>query len=217
MEIVKNEYRLKSGVVLKAVQGDLTKQQVDAIVNSSSSRLPFAGGVAGAIVRAGGREIQDEAQKSLQDLGGELKVGKALATSAGRLDRVKFVIHVCSPVWNNGTSQEEEKLADCMNSILTIADEKGVTSLALPGISSGNFGFPKDKCADILVAKSVEYLSRNQSSKVKQIIFVNIDDETSKFFADKISTLKEGGDLLIMEQGTGSTARQGGCGNCSLF
>ena len=133
---------------LRLVQGDLTERDVDAIVNAANSYLQHGGGVAGAIVRKGGQIIQEESNKI-----GFVPVGGVAITGAGKLP-AKFVIHAVGP--RMGEGDEDNKLKNAVLSSLLLATEKGLKSISIPAISSGIFGFPKDRCAAILVKEASE-------------------------------------------------------------
>ncbi len=158
----------------RLVQGDITERDVDAIVNAANSRLQHGGGVAGAIVRKGGQVIQEES-----DAIGFVPVGQAAITGAGRL-RARFVIHAVGP--RMGEGDEDRKLKSAVRSSLQLASEKGLTSISLPAISAGIFGFPKDRCAAILVAEAVSYAREHPGSSLAVVEFCVVDDETAGFF-----------------------------------
>jgi O-acetyl-ADP-ribose deacetylase (regulator of RNase III) len=162
------------GKILRLVQGDLTHRDVDAIVNAANSYLKHGGGVAGAIVRKGGQSIQDESDKI-----GFVPVGHAAITGAGRLP-AKFVIHAVGP--RMGEGDEDNKLRRTIISSLQLASEKKLGSISFPAISSGIFGFPKDRCAKILVGEALKFLKKNPESRLNEIEFCIYDDETLEYF-----------------------------------
>ncbi len=166
---------------LRLVQGDITERDVDAIVNAANSHLQHGGGVAGAIVRKGGQIIQDESDKI-----GFTPVGTAVITSAGRLP-AKFVIHTVGP--RMGEGDEDNKLKSAVNSTLQLASGKGLKSVSMPAISSGIFGFPKDRCAKILVNESANFL-KNQKTSLEVIEFCVYDDNTMEHFKREFERLK---------------------------
>jgi O-acetyl-ADP-ribose deacetylase (regulator of RNase III) len=147
---------------------------VDAVVNAANSHLKHGGGVAGAIVRKGGSVIQKESDRI-----GFTPVGSAVMTTAGRLP-AKHVIHAVGP--RMGEGDEDEKLKSAVLSSLKLASEKGLRSISMPAISSGIFGFPKDRCARILVGESRSYLDENPSSSLEEVEFCVFDDETAGYF-----------------------------------
>ncbi len=136
-------YSLTDGRTIAIVHGDITEANVDAIVNAANEHLQHGGGVAGAISRRGGDAIQAQSSKSVREHG-RVPTGSAAITGAGRLP-AKYVIHAVGPIWGSG--DEERKLAAAVTSALTLADEHGVTSIAIPAISSGIYGMPKDVSA----------------------------------------------------------------------
>src|SRR3990172_3915451 len=132
------EYRTTDGKYIRLVQGDITEQKTDAIVNAANSHLQHGGGVAGAIVKKGGQIIQKESDKI-----GYVPVGKSAITTAGKLPS-KYVIHAVGPRWGEG--DEDNKLKSAVISSFKLADEKKLKSISIPAISAGIFGFPKDRC-----------------------------------------------------------------------
>ncbi len=168
------------GSVIELVKGDITELEVDAIVNAANSALKMGGGVAGAILRKGGREIQEECDRI-----GYCPVGGAVITGAGRL-KAKYVVHAVGP--RMGEGDEDRKLRNATLNALKVAEEHGVRSIAFPAISTGIFGFPKDRCAKIMLRAAVDYLSRG--SRVKRVIFCLYDDETYGIFREELERLR---------------------------
>lgn len=140
------------GKLLRLVLGDITERDVDAIVNAANSYLQHGGGVAGAIVKKGGHIIQEESDRV-----GFVPVGNAAITSAGRLP-AKYVIHAVGP--RMGEGDEDNKLKEAIINSLQLAEKKGIKSISIPAISSGIFGFPKDRCAMILVRMALDYIRK---------------------------------------------------------
>jgi len=157
---------------IEALEGDITKFEVDAIVNAANSSLLGGGGVDGAIHRAGGSDILAECKK-IRDTRypSGLPVAEAVASGAGRLP-CKWVIHTVGPVWNGGRNREEELLATAYRNSLEVASELGAHSLVYPAISTGIYGFPQDKAARA-VWKTLPPLlnSRNLPEKVYLVFF----------------------------------------------
>lgn len=153
-------------------QGDITKLQVDAIVNAANSSLMGGGGVDGAIHRAGGPQILNEC-RDIVARQGRCNMGEAVITTGGRLP-AKYVIHTVGPVWN-GKKNEAELLANCYRNSLKIAIDKGLKSIAFPNISTGIYHFPKEKAAEIAVNTVNEVLSNNDT--LQQVIFICFDSE----------------------------------------
>jgi O-acetyl-ADP-ribose deacetylase (regulator of RNase III) len=151
-------------------------------VNAANSHLQHGGGVAGAIVRKGGQVIQEESNEI-----GYTPVGAAVITGAGKL-RAKFVIHAVGP--RMGEGGEDNKLKNAISNSLKLASKKGLKSISLPAISSGIFGFPKDRCAEILVKEALNYIEKNPKSSLQLIEFCIYDDLTKEYFQrefDKIN------------------------------
>jgi O-acetyl-ADP-ribose deacetylase (regulator of RNase III) len=162
------------GKTLRLVQGDITEREVDAIVNAANSYLKHGGGVAGAIVRKGGHIIQEESDKI-----GFVPVGNAAVTGGGKLP-AKFVIHAVGP--RMGEGDEDNKLKSAVLSSLLLASGKGLKSISMPAISSGIFGFPKERCVMILVRETINYLKEHPDSSLELIEFCVYDDLTVGYF-----------------------------------
>lgn len=145
-EIVGNIQLVDKKKIIRLVKGDITERAVDAIVNAANSYLKHGGGVAGAILRKGGGIIQKESDKI-----GFVPVGSSVVTGAGKLP-CNAVIHAVGPKMGEGN--EDAKLRSSLNSSLTLASERKFRSISIPAISSGIFGFPKDRCAKILVGEA---------------------------------------------------------------
>ncbi len=171
------------GKRLRLVVGDITERDVDAIVNAANSYLKHGGGVAGAIVKKGGQIIQDESDKI-----GFVPVGKAAITSAGRLPS-KYVIHAVGPKMGEG--EEDNKLKEAVLSSLKLAEQKGIKSISMPAISSGIFGFPKDRCAMILVREALNYIKENPLSSLNLIEFCVFDDTAAGYFKSEFDKITE--------------------------
>jgi O-acetyl-ADP-ribose deacetylase (regulator of RNase III) len=170
------------GKIMKLVQGDITGRDVDAIVNAANSHLQHGGGVAGAIVRKGGHIIQEESNKI-----GYVPVGTAVITGAGKLP-AKFVIHAVGP--RMGEGDEGNKLKSAVLNSLNLASEKGLKSISLPAISSGIFGFPKDRCAEILVKETLNYVKENPNCSLQFIEFCIYDDLTMGYFQNEFDKIR---------------------------
>jgi O-acetyl-ADP-ribose deacetylase (regulator of RNase III) len=176
---------LQSKIMLEVIKGDITKIEVDAIVNAANSSLMGGGGVDGAIHRAGGPAILEACRQIVARQGG-CKTGDAVITTAGRLP-AKFVIHTVGPVWNGGKNHEEAKLADCYRNSLKLAEENQCSSIAFPNISTGVYRFPKDKAAKIAVKTVAAYFQK--PSKVKQVVFVCFDEENASLMQQELDTI----------------------------
>ena len=158
---------------IAVVRDDITKQNVDAIVNAANSSLMGGGGVDGAIHRAGGPAIVDECRKIIAAQG-SCKTGDAVITTAGNLP-AHFVIHTVGPVWNGGNKDEPRLLESCYRKSLELAVENEVKTIAFPNISTGIYGFPKKQAADIAVYAVQSFLLTYQS--LEKVVFVCFDDE----------------------------------------
>lgn len=162
---------------IEIIKADITEIHVDAIVNAANTSLLGGGGVDGAIHRKGGKAILDDCVKIRNKQGG-CKVGEAVITTAGNLP-AKFVIHTVGPVWNDGKSFEEELLKNCYLSVLELAVENNIKTIAFPGISTGIYRFPKDKAAEIAI-KTVKDFDKN--SEIDKVIFVCFDEENYQIY-----------------------------------
>jgi len=176
MRKVLYEHAMPGGQVIRVVQGDLTEEPVDAIVNAANERLAHGGGVAGAIVRKGGPEIQRESREWVREHG-PVRTGSAAITGAGSLP-CRHVIHAVGPVWGSG--DEDARLASAVH---------GVRSLSLPGISSGIFGFPKRRCAQVILRTVREWLAAHRDSSLRQVNACNIDAVTAVIFGQEAETV----------------------------
>ncbi len=173
------------GKKIRLVQGDITERNVDAIVNAANAHLQHGGGVAGAIVKKGGKLIQDESNKI-----GYTPVGTAVLTSAGTL-HARHVIHAVGP--RMGEGDEDNKLMNAVKNSLLLASQHNLKSISFPAISSGIFGFPKDRCAHILVNQSAHFLRHHAESSLEIIEFCIYDDETLGYFRKEIDALSQAG------------------------
>lgn len=159
---------------------DITDIKVDAIVNAANSRLVHGGGVAGAIVRRGGRIIQQESDEWIRK-NGEIGVGFSAITSAGSLP-VKYVIHAVGP--RMGEGNEDEKLKKVTLNSLKLADKYKIKTIAFPAISTGIFGYPADKCADIMISTVIDYAGNNTG--LKRIVFCLFGKKVFSIFEKKL-------------------------------
>ncbi|HDD36307.1 MAG: macro domain-containing protein [Archaeoglobaceae archaeon] len=167
------------GVEIETFLGDITKLEVDAIVNAANTRLYMGGGVAGAIKRAGGKEIEEEAVKK-----GPIKIGEAVETTAGKL-KAKYVIH--SPTMELDFKTDENKIRLAMKAALKKADELGIESIAFPALGTGVGGFPKDKAAKVMVEELKKHI--DEGTKLKKVILADISEEQVEFFKKAINEL----------------------------
>ena len=155
---------------IEIVQGDITEQHVDAIVNAANSSLLGGGGVDGAIHQAAGPALVEECRK----LGG-CPTGEARITRGHRLP-AKWVIHTVGPVWRGGKDLEDQLLANCYRQSLAVAVENGVRSLAFPAISTGIYGFPLERATHIAIREVRQFLENDTS--LEKVVFVCFDGHT---------------------------------------
>lgn len=149
--------------------GDITREKVDAIVNAANSSLVPGGGVDGAIHRAGGPAIAEEARRV-----GHCDTGRTVVTGAGKL-KAKVVIHTVGPVWYGGRNREPDLLADCYRNSLRAAEERALKSMAFPAISAGAFGYPLKDASRVAIETIVDYL--RSGSKLKEVRVVIFGDD----------------------------------------
>ncbi len=149
---------------ISVIEGDITLQKVDAIVNTANSSLLGGGGVDGAIHRAAGPELYEECRKLRGCATGEAKL------TGGHKLPAKWIIHTVGPIWKDGKRGEEEKLAKCYRSCFELADQHSIRTIAFPAISTGAYGFPFELAAKTAVTEAVRFLRTN--SRVEKIIFV---------------------------------------------
>ncbi|MHB8546590.1 MAG: macro domain-containing protein [Nitrosotalea sp.] len=172
---------IQNGKILKLVKGDITERKVDVIVNAANSYLKHHAGVAGAIVKKGGYIIQKESDKI-----GHVPVGSAVITTSGKLP-CKAVIHAVGP--RMGEGDEDNKLKDAVINSLILASQKGFHSLSMPAISAGIYGFPKNRCAEILVSESRKFFSDNPKTTLETIEFCIYEDETLSYFTKQFERI----------------------------
>jgi O-acetyl-ADP-ribose deacetylase (regulator of RNase III) len=162
--------------VLELVDGDITEMDTDAIVNAANAQLVLGGGVAGAIRRKGGPEIQAECNK----IGGTF-VGGAVITTAGNL-KAKHVIHAVGP--RMGEGDEDRKLKNATLNSLKLADENDLSSISFPAISAGIFGFPIERCAEIMLETTIRYL--NGQTGLERVVFCLFGRDSYEVFAKRL-------------------------------
>lgn len=167
---------------IEIVEGDLTELATDAIVNAANEHLAHGGGVAGAISRKGGPAIQEESARI-----GHCPVGGAVVTSGGKL-KARWVIHAVGP--RMGEGDEDRKLASATSAALARAEEKGCRSVAFPAISTGIFGYPKERCAPIMIRAAKERLERPGATSVERVIFCLFDRETHDVFEKALTAAR---------------------------
>ncbi|HDM10816.1 MAG: O-acetyl-ADP-ribose deacetylase [Deltaproteobacteria bacterium] len=149
---------------IEIIEGDITKQQVDAIVNAANQSLLGGGGVDGAIHRAAGPELLEECRK----IGG-CPTGEARVTKGYKLP-AKWVIHTVGPIWRGGNNNEDQLLASCYQNSLKAAVEIGAKTVAFPSISTGAYGFPLERATKIALTETKKFLEKDQS--IEKVVFV---------------------------------------------
>lgn len=175
--------RSVGGKTIRLLQGDLTELSVDAIVNAANAQLILGGGVAGAIRTKGGPIIQEECNR----IGGTF-VGGAVITGGGNL-KARHVVHAVGP--RQGEGDEDAKLRNATWNSLLRASEKGLTSIAFPAISTGIFGFPKDRCAQIMLTAVGEFLGQEATS-LQEVLFCLWSREDLEVFEAALKRLYPG-------------------------
>lgn len=162
---------------LAAIKGDITRAAVDAIVNAANERLLAGGGVCGAIFRAAGPGLAEACRAAAPCPTGEARITPGFALSA------RHIIHAVGPVWRGGGAGEEEALASCYRAIWALARRHGLASVALPAISTGIFGFPRERAAAIAVATTRAALA---DAPAMRALFVCFDDDTLALYQAEI-------------------------------
>lgn len=162
--------------VIELLDGDITEMDTDAIVNAANAQLQLGGGVAGAIRRKGGPAIQAECNR----IGGTF-VGGAVITTGGNLN-ARHVIHAVGP--RMGEGDEDEKLRNATANSLKVADENGLKSIAFPAISTGIFGFPIQRCAEIMLKTTADYL--DAQTGLERVVFCLFGQESYDVFARQL-------------------------------
>jgi O-acetyl-ADP-ribose deacetylase (regulator of RNase III) len=172
------ERQTVAGCQLEAVLGDMTSEKVDAIVNAANSKLAHGGGLAGAIVARGGAVIQHESDRLAP-----VATGDAVATSAGSLS-CRWVIHAVGPIWGEGN--EEASLRSAVRASLERAKELGATSIAVPAISTGIFGYPKKEGTEAIIDEAMRWLESHPETRLEAVRFTAFDEQTAGLFAEAL-------------------------------
>ena len=171
---------------IKLLQGDITKEKVDAITNAANERLAGGGGVDGAIHRAGGPRIMAECDEIRARQGG-CPTGQAVITTGGDLP-ARHVIHTVGPVWRGGNAGEPELLASCYSESLALALRHGLVTVAFPSISTGVYGYPTPKAAVVALDAVKAFAEAHQG--IEEVRFVLFDDTTYQRFKDALCGLE---------------------------
>ena len=177
MEIIINHTKLT------LVQGDITQQTTDAIVNAANSSLMGGGGVDGAIHRAGGPTILEQC-KEIVAKQGRLPPGKAVITTGGNLP-AKYVIHTVGPIWNGGKNNEAQILASTYKESLKIAEAKKLSSISFPSISTGAYRYPVDQAVKVAV-EAVTLFLKEEAMSIKEVRFVLFDARTYEAYQNAL-------------------------------
>jgi len=168
---------------LAIIQGDITKQATDAIVNAANPGLMGGGGVDGAIHRAGGSTILEEC-KQIVAKQGRLPTGKAVITTGGNL-RTKHVIHTVGPIWQGGNMGEAALLESAYRESLKLAAERNLTSVSFPSISTGAYGYPVAEASRVAIEAVISFL-REEVTSVKVVVFVLFDSNTYQAYSSAL-------------------------------
>ncbi len=163
---------------IEILKGDITKLQVDAIVNAANNSLLGGGGVDGAIHRAAGPKLLEECR----GLGG-CETGEAKITKGYNLP-AKYVIHTVGPVWRGGKNNEDELLGNAYANSLKLAKKNDLKTIAFPGISTGVYAFPLERAADIAIKEVSEFLKNDDT--VEKVVFVQFSDKAYKLYEEKL-------------------------------
>lgn len=182
-----DEIKILDGKLI-AKQGDITKEDTDAVVNAANSTLYGGGGVDGAIHRAGGSRILEECREIRnKEYPNGLPTGEAVITTAGNMPS-EYVIHTVGPVWHGGNNGEDELLGKCYINSLKIAVEYNCRSIAFPNISTGIYGFPVKRAIRIVLKTIKDFLSdKNNNSKLDKIVLIYFNENELILFKDIVS------------------------------
>ena len=160
---------------LRLIQGDITKQDTEAIVNAANSSLMGGGGVDGAIHRAGGPAILEECKQIIARQG-RLPTGKAVITTGGNL-KASYVIHTVGPIWRGGNKGEPELLASAYHESLKLAADNNLASVSFPSISTGAYGYPVDRASRVAI-RAVDAFLRQRATSLREVVLVVFDSQT---------------------------------------
>jgi len=168
---------------IELVKGDITKLEVDAVVNAANKYLQGGGGVDGAIHRAAGPMLHEQCMLIIQKMGGELPVGEAAITQSGNMP-CKYVIHTVGPIWKGGNKGEDRFLTKAYRSSLQLAVDFGLKTIAFPNISTGIYGYPKEEAAKVAVTEVKRFLSENDF--IEEVIFCCYEDDNYELYKNLI-------------------------------
>lgn len=165
--------------IIEIVKGDITKEETEAIVNAANSSLQHGGGVALAISSAAGKQLRKECVQYILEHG-QVDTGSAMITTGGNL-KAKYVIHTVGPIWGSGN--EDEKLKNAIISCLELCEKLHIKSCSFPAISSGIYGFPKERCANLFFEVLNCYFHDHPDSTIKLVRLCNIDEKSGSIFS----------------------------------
>jgi O-acetyl-ADP-ribose deacetylase (regulator of RNase III) len=172
---------------ISVIQGDITRQTTDAIVNAANSSLMGGGGVDGAIHRAGGSAILEECIQIVAKQG-HLPTGQAVITTAGNM-KAKHIIHTVGPIWHGGTQNESALLASAYRESLKLAAVNKLASISFPSISTGAYGYPVEKAALIALKEVVAFLQK--ATSINEVVFVLFDERTFNAYKKALEEVKK--------------------------
>ena len=173
---------------LGLIQGDITRQETDAIVNAANSSLMGGGGVDGAIHRAGGPAILNECRQIISRIG-HLDTGEAVITTGGNL-KAKYVIHTVGPIWHGGNRGEAELLSSAYRKSLELTTERKLQSISFPSISTGVYGYPVAEAAKVALDTVLTFLSDGLTS-LQEVVFVLYDFKTYQTYSSKLAEMAD--------------------------
>ena len=172
---------------LSLIQGDITAQDTDAIVNAANSCLMGGGGVDGAIHKVGGPTILEECKRIRAELGGPLPTGEAVITTGGNL-KARYVIHTVGPVWYGGSRGEARLLAKAYRNSLQLAVDKGLNTVSLPSISTGAYGYPLKEASEVALSTVIGVLREGLS--LDEVVVVLYDSRILQVYHDALERLR---------------------------
>jgi len=185
--VLRAQYRFPSGQRLEITQGDITSEDVEAIVNAANAYLQHGAGVAGAIVRKGGYEIQRESDAWVKQHG-PVTHERPAYTTAGKLP-FRYIIHAVGPIWGEG--EEENKLSQAIQGSLQLAERLGLRSLAFPAISTGIFGMPKAIAARVFLETIARFFAENPNSSLALVRITLLDTPTLEVFLEAFNAWQQ--------------------------
>lgn len=179
------EKRKIGSTSLILIQGDITQQDTEVIVNAANSSLMGGGGVDGAIHRAGGPIILEECKEIIAEKG-RLPTGQSVITNGGNL-KAKYVIHTVGPVWSGGNKNEPQLLKNCYQNSLQLSMDRGYKTISFPSISTGVYSYPIDQASRIAIQAVVDFLNKNDF--FEQVYFVLFDSTTFQNYRSALSEI----------------------------